>query len=77
MTEIYVKDVKSKIKLMVYHHLSLNIIDKVPHKRLFWKLENVGELKGGLLKWREDFLSNIEMKKKIKKLEVRMVQCEK
>ena len=25
--------------------------DKVPHRKLLWKLENVGELKGSLLKW--------------------------
>jgi len=25
--------------------------DKVPHKRLLWKLEHVGGLKGGILKW--------------------------
>ena len=41
-------------------------IDKVPHKRLLWKLKNVGGLKGGLLKWMEDFLSNREMRKVIK-----------
>ena len=35
--------------------------DKVPHKRLLWKLKNVRGLKGGLLKWMEDFLSNKEM----------------
>ena len=40
--------------------------DKVPHKRLLWKLENVGGLKGGLLKWMEDFLSNREMRTVIK-----------
>ena len=32
--------------------------DKVPHKRLLQKLENIGRLKGSLLKWMEDFLSN-------------------
>ena len=35
---------------------------KAPHKRLLWKLDNVGGLKGGLLKWMEDFLSNREMR---------------
>ena len=29
--------------------------DKVPRKRLLWELENVGGLKGGLLKWMENF----------------------
>ena len=29
--------------------------DKIPHKRLLWKLENVGGRKDGLLKWMEDF----------------------
>ena len=32
--------------------------DKLPHKRQLRKLENVRGLKGGLLKWMEDFLSN-------------------
>ena len=40
--------------------------DKVPHKRLLWKLDNVSGLKGGLLKWMEDFLSNREMRTLIK-----------
>ena len=48
--------------------------DKIPHKRLLWKLENLGGLKGDLLKWMEDFLSNGEMRTVVK---VRMVQCEK
>ena len=43
-----------------------NGFGKVPHKRLLWKLENVGGLKGGLLKWMEDFLRNREMRTVIK-----------
>ena len=35
---------------------------KVPDKRLFWKLENVGGLKDGLLNEMEDFLNNREMR---------------
>ena len=42
------------------------VFDKVPHKRLLWKLENVGGLKSGFLKWIEDFLSNREMRTIIK-----------
>jgi len=36
--------------------------DKVPHKKLLWKLETIGRLKGGLLKWIEDFLKDREMR---------------
>ena len=50
--------------------------DKVPHKKLLWKLENVDGLKGGLLKRMEDFLSNREMRTQMKRSEVRMGQCE-
>ena len=42
------------------------VFDKVSHKRLLWKQENVGGLKGGWLKWVEDFLSNREMRTVIK-----------
>ena len=60
-----------------YIYLDLKkAFDKVSHKRLLWKLENVGGLKGGLLKWMEDFLSNREMRT-IKRSEVKKVQCEK
>jgi len=40
--------------------------DKVPHRRLLWKLEHVGGLKGGLLKWMEDYLRDREMRTVIK-----------
>ena len=40
--------------------------DKVSHKTLLWKLENVGGLKGSLLKCIEDFLSKREMRIVIK-----------
>ena len=40
--------------------------DKVPHKRLIWKLENIGGVKGKLLKWMEDFLKDREMRTVIK-----------
>ena len=36
--------------------------DKVPHKQLSWKLETIGGLKGGLLRWMDDFLKNREMR---------------
>ena len=35
--------------------------DKVPHKRLLWKLEHIG-LKGKLLKWMGDYLKDREMR---------------
>ena len=36
--------------------------DKVPHKRLLWKLEHIGGLKGKLLKWMGDYLKDREMR---------------
>ena len=36
--------------------------DKVPHKRLLWKLEHIGGLKGKLLKWMGDYLKGREMR---------------
>ena len=36
--------------------------DRVPHKRLLWKLEHVEGLKGSVLKWMEDYLHAREMK---------------
>ena len=35
---------------------------KVPHKRLLWKLEHIGGLKGKLLKWMGDYLKDREMR---------------
>ena len=40
--------------------------DKVPHKRLLWKLEHIGGLKGRLLCWMEDYLKDREMRTVIK-----------
>ena len=34
--------------------------DRVPHKRLLWKLEHVGTLKGSVLKWMKDYLDGIQ-----------------
>ena len=31
-------------------------LDKVPHRRLLWKLEYIGGLKGTLKNWMEDYL---------------------
>ena len=36
--------------------------DKVPHRRLLWKLEKMGGVRGKLLKWMEDFLVGREMR---------------
>ena len=30
--------------------------DRVPHKRLLWKLKHVGRLRGSVLKWMKDCL---------------------
>ena len=40
--------------------------DKVPHKRLLWKIGNIKGLKRGLLKWMAHFLSNREIRTIIK-----------
>ena len=36
--------------------------DKVPHKRLLWKMEHIGGLKGKVLRWMEDYLKDREMR---------------
>ena len=35
--------------------------DKVPHKRLIWKLQHIGGVDGALLKWMSDFLQGRQM----------------
>ena len=42
------------------------IFDKVLHKRLPWKLEHIGGLKGTLKNWMEDYLKGREMKTVVK-----------
>ena len=41
--------------------------DKVPHRRLLWKIENYGRIGGGLLEWMKDYLNEREMRTVIKK----------
>ncbi len=36
--------------------------DKVPHKRLLWKLEHTGGLRGKMLEWMKDYIQNREMR---------------
>ncbi|XP_069169369.1 uncharacterized protein [Procambarus clarkii] len=36
--------------------------DRVPHKRLFWKLENIGGVTGKLLSWMKNFLTDRKMR---------------
>ena len=36
--------------------------DKVPYKRLLWKLENIGGIKGTLLKWMGNYLQDRKMR---------------
>ena len=36
--------------------------DKVPHKRLLWKLKTIGGLRGTIWKWMEDYLHGREMR---------------
>ncbi len=37
-------------------------LDKVPHKRLIWKLKHAGGVRGPILDWMIDFLSKREMR---------------
>ena len=36
--------------------------NKVSHKRMLWKLEDIGGLKGTLMKWMEDYLQGRQMR---------------
>ena len=36
--------------------------DRVPHRRLIWKIRNNGGIQGKVLQWMEDFLSNRKMR---------------
>ncbi len=36
--------------------------DKVPHRRLLWKIKNYGKIGGRLLEWMEDYLDDREMR---------------
>ena len=40
--------------------------DKVPHRRLLWKLEHIGGLKGIIKNWLEDYLKGREMRTVVK-----------
>ena len=40
--------------------------DKVPHKRLLWKLEKKGGIKGTMLRWMEEFLVGRQTKTTIR-----------
>ena len=40
--------------------------DNVPHRRLLWKLEHIGGLKGTLKNWIEDYLKGREMRTVVK-----------
>ncbi len=36
--------------------------DTVPHKRLLWKMEHIGGIRGNILKWMRDYLEEREMR---------------
>ena len=40
--------------------------NKIPHRRLLWKLEHIGGLKGTLNNWMEDYLKRREMRTVVK-----------
>ena len=40
--------------------------NKVPHRRLLWKLEHIAGLKGTLKNWMEHYLKGREMKRGVK-----------
>ena len=42
------------------------IFDKIPHRRLLWKLEHIGGLKGTLKNWMELYLKGREMRTVVK-----------
>ena len=49
----------------------------VPYRRLLWKLEHIGGLKGTLKNWMEDYLKEREMRTVVRdeKSECRKVKC--
>ena len=40
--------------------------DKIQHRKLLWKLEHIGGLKGTLKKWMEDYVKGREMRTVVK-----------
>lgn len=40
----------------------MKAFDKIAHKRLSWILENVGGMKGNILKWMKDYLKDRQMR---------------
>ena len=40
--------------------------DKVPHRRLLWKLKHIGGLRGTLKNWMEHYLKGREMRTVVK-----------
>ena len=48
-------------------HLDLKkTFDKIQHKRLLWKLEHIGGLKGTLKNWMENYMKGREMRTVVK-----------
>ena len=41
--------------------LEKKAFDKVPHRRLLWRLEHIGGFKGTIMNWMEDYLKGREM----------------
>ena len=56
-----------KIWMSGFHTFRLKkTFDKVPHRRLLWKLEHIGGLKGTLNNWMGDYLKGSEMRTVVK-----------
>ena len=52
---------------IAYTYLDLKkAFDKVPHRRLLWKLEHIGGLKGTLKNWLEEYLKGRKMRTEVK-----------
>ena len=50
--------------------------DRVPHKRLLWKLKHIGGLRGKVLEWMQDYLKDREMRTVIREA-IKLDKCNK
>ena len=51
---------------IAYIQTQKKAFDKVPHRRLLWKLGHIGGLKDTLKNWMEDYLKGREMRTVVK-----------
>ena len=43
-------------------HRNKKVCDRVPHRRLLWKVEHIGGVQGNILNWMKDNLTGREMR---------------